>query len=149
MLVRAILGAIFCVLLILPGVRIKGDDLSFISTAKAAPSIHRHHPHHKDAYRQIGTASWYGPGFNGRLTASGKRFDQRRLTAAHRSLPLGTKARVTNLENGRSIEVTVTDRGPYVPGRIIDLSEKAAKLLGMKEAGLATVAIEVTTDNIG
>ena len=90
-----------------------------------------------------GVASWYGRKFQGHRTASGERFDRRRLTAAHRSLPLGTRARVTNLENGRSVEVTVTDRGPYVRGRIIDLSERAAQLIGIKEDGLARVAIEL------
>ncbi len=90
-----------------------------------------------------GEASWYGPGFHGRKTASGERFDQQKLTAAHMELPLGTKAVVTNLENGRSVEVEINDRGPYVPGRAIDLSKAAARELGMIEAGVAPVLVEV------
>lgn len=112
----------------------------------AAAAAELHPAHH---FHQVGTASWYGPGFQGRLTASGKRFDKRHLTAAHRSLPLGTKARITNLENGRSIEVTVTDRGPYIRGRVIDLSERAAKALGMKQDGLARVEIEARLPALG
>jgi rare lipoprotein A len=142
MIVRALLTAILCTILILPGMAAIGPGLFQINTAEAASTTaasQRLHHH----YRQIGTASWYGGKFAGRLTASGKPFDVHHLTAAHRSLPLGTKARVTNLENGRSIEVTVTDRGPYVAGRVIDLSERAAKLLGMKKDGLALVAIDV------
>jgi rare lipoprotein A (peptidoglycan hydrolase) len=91
---------------------------------------------------QVGVASWYGLDHQGRLTASGKKFDRSKLTAAHPSLPLNTKAKVTNLENGRSVEVTINDRGPGAPGRAIDLSERAAKTIGMKKEGLAPVAIE-------
>jgi rare lipoprotein A len=97
----------------------------------------------KPGYRQVGIASWYGGRHQGRMTASGQIFDQNRLTAAHRTLPLDTKARVTNLENGRSVEVTVNDRGPYVRGRVIDLSARAARELGMARRGLALVRIEV------
>ncbi|MFO1155673.1 MAG: septal ring lytic transglycosylase RlpA family protein [Rhodospirillales bacterium] len=95
-------------------------------------------------YTQRGEASWYGPGFHGRKTASGERFNQHELTAAHRKLPLGTKARVTNLDNGKSVEVKINDRGPYVRGRIIDLSKAAAEHLGMKNAGTTPVRLEVT-----
>jgi len=91
---------------------------------------------------QIGIASWYGLRHQGRRTASGARFDLNKLTAAHNSLPLNSKARVTNLENGRSVEVTINDRGPAVKGRVIDLSEHAARTLGMKERGLALVKIQ-------
>ncbi|HVY02095.1 MAG TPA: septal ring lytic transglycosylase RlpA family protein [Caulobacterales bacterium] len=91
---------------------------------------------------QIGLASWYGRAWQGRRTASGARFDARKLTAAHRFLPLNTKARVTNLMNGRSVEVTINDRGPYVPRRVIDLSAAAAKQLDMTERGIAPVRIE-------
>src|SRR5215213_962053 len=94
-------------------------------------------------YVERGEASWYGPGFHGRKTASGERFDQQKLTAAHMELPLGTKAIVTNLENGRSVEVEINDRGPYVPGRAIDLSKAAAREIGMIEAGVAPVLVEV------
>lgn len=91
---------------------------------------------------QTGIASWYGKAWQGRLTASGSRFDTRLLTAAHRSLPLNTIVRVTNLLNGRSVEVVVNDRGPYVGHRVIDLSEAAAKRLDMVKKGLAPVRIE-------
>jgi rare lipoprotein A (peptidoglycan hydrolase) len=92
-------------------------------------------------YRQVGIASWYGGRHQGRLTASGEVFDENKLTAAHRTLPLVTWARVTNLENGRSVEVEVNDRGPYIDGRVIDLSTRAAEELGMTEQGLARVEI--------
>jgi rare lipoprotein A len=95
------------------------------------------------AYRQVGLASWYGRHWRGRPTASGTPFDDRQLTAAHRHLPLHTRARITNLENGRSVEVTVNDRGPYVKGRVIDLSKCAADALEMTDQGLAWVSIEV------
>jgi rare lipoprotein A len=100
------------------------------------------------AFRQVGVASWYGPGFHGRRTASGERFDQNDLTAAHRKLPLGTEVRVTNLENGRSITVEINDRGPYVKGRVIDLSKAAARRLGMVEDGVAEVRIEATPSQL-
>jgi len=93
-------------------------------------------------FEQTGKASWYGPGFHGRKTASGARFDQHALTAAHRSLPLGTPVKVTNLDTGRTIQVTINDRGPYIDGRIIDLSKRAAAELGMEEAGVAPVRVE-------
>jgi peptidoglycan lytic transglycosylase len=98
-------------------------------------------------YEEVGKASWYGRYHQGRKTASGERFDMHKLTAAHPTLPLGTEARVTNLENGKSVEVTVNDRGPYVKGRAIDLSAKAAQELGMKRRGIATVHIEVLPDS--
>ena len=99
-------------------------------------------PEEKPAARaETGVASWYGDEFQGRITASGKPFDDRKLTAAHRTLPLNTRARVTNLETGRSVEVKVNDRGPYINGRVIDLSTRAAEELGMTERGLARVEI--------
>ncbi len=91
---------------------------------------------------QRGLASWYGPGFHGRKTASGEIYDQNDLTAAHRKLPLGSKATVTNLETGKEVEVEINDRGPYVKGRVIDLSKAAAERLDMKEDGTAPVRIE-------
>lgn len=91
-----------------------------------------------------GEASFYGPGFHGRKTASGDVFNQNDLTAASRELPLGTTAEVTNLETGKSVEVTVNDRGPYAEGRVIDLSKKAAEKLDMVEDGVAPVRVEQT-----
>ena len=91
---------------------------------------------------QVGEASFYGPGFHGKKTANGEKFDQDDKTAAHPTLPLGTKATVTNLENGNSVDVKINDRGPYVKGRDIDLSKGAAKELGMTKDGVAPVKIE-------
>jgi rare lipoprotein A len=90
-----------------------------------------------------GMASWYGPGFNGRRSANGERYNQNGLTAAHRSLPFGTRVRVTNVRNGRSVIVRITDRGPHVRGRIIDLSAAAARIVGVMQSGVAPVNIEV------
>ncbi len=90
-----------------------------------------------------GVASWYGPGFHGRRTANGERYNQYGHTAAHRYLPFGTRVRVTNLRNGRSVVVRINDRGPHVRGRIIDLSKGAAAAIGMFSTGTAPVAIEV------
>lgn len=92
--------------------------------------------------RLEGKASWYGPRFHGRKTASGEIFNQHELTAAHRSLPFGTRVRVTNLKNGRSVVVRINDRGPYAKGRLIDLSRAAAKHLGMLDSGVAQVRLE-------
>jgi peptidoglycan lytic transglycosylase len=91
---------------------------------------------------QVGEASFYGGGFHGKKTATGEKFDQNDKTAAHPTLPLGTKATVTNLENGNSVDVKINDRGPYVKGRDIDLSKGAAKELGMTKDGVAPVKIE-------
>ena len=88
-----------------------------------------------------GKASYYADKFQGRRTASGEIFRQRRMTAAHKTLPFGTKVRVTNLSNGRSIKVRINDRGPFVAGRIIDLSKKAARRLGMLNDGVVSVKI--------
>jgi rare lipoprotein A len=90
-----------------------------------------------------GTASWYGPGFHGRQTASGEVFDQDALTAAHRTLPFGTRLRVIDISSGRSVEVVINDRGPFIDGRVLDLSKQAASQLGMIDRGLATVRAEV------
>ena len=90
-----------------------------------------------------GTASWYGYDGSGNETAAGERYNPEGMTAAHRSLPLGTKVRVTNTHNGRSVVVRINDRGPYIRGRIIDLSAAAARILGMMSSGVAQVRIEV------
>ena len=93
--------------------------------------------------RQAGIASWYGPGFYGRRTASGRVFTGSGLTAAHRSLPFGILVRVTNLENGRRVVVVIDDRGPYVWGRVIDLSPAAARRLGMVRDEVVRVRLRV------
>ena len=95
-----------------------------------------------DGYRERGIASWYGDYFHGRRTSSGDTYDMYKMTAAHKTLPLPTYVRVTNLENGRSVVLRVNDRGPFVEGRIIDLSYVAAQKLGMAESGTARVEVE-------
>jgi len=88
-----------------------------------------------------GIASWYGPGFHGNLTASGEPYDMDTLTAAHKTLPFGTVVEVRNLDNGRSVRVKINDRGPFVRGRIIDLSREAARRIGMIGPGTARVEL--------
>ncbi|HYV96252.1 MAG TPA: septal ring lytic transglycosylase RlpA family protein [Gemmatimonadaceae bacterium] len=92
---------------------------------------------------QTGTASWYGPGFQGKQTSSGEVYDQNLLTAAHKTLPLGTRVRVTNVANGKAVDVRINDRGPFVGDRIIDLSRAAAEVIGMVAAGTALVRVDV------
>jgi rare lipoprotein A len=89
----------------------------------------------------LGKASWYGPGFHGNPTASGETYDMNELTAAHRTLPLGTRVLVRNQDNGRSVVVRINDRGPFVDGREIDLSYAAARQIGMVNPGLASVEV--------
>lgn len=91
---------------------------------------------------QTGVASFYGVGHHGRRTASGERFNQNAMTAAHRSLAFGTRVRVTNLANGRSTVLRINDRGPFIRGRIIDVSTAAARTLGFERAGTARVRVE-------
>jgi peptidoglycan lytic transglycosylase len=91
----------------------------------------------------VGYASFYASRFHGGRTASGERYDERLLTAAHRSLPFGTRVQVTNLGNGRSVVVTITDRGPFARGRIIDVSRRAARRLDFVRDGTARVKLEV------
>jgi rare lipoprotein A len=93
--------------------------------------------------RSRGKASWYGSRFHGKPTASGETFDRRAMTAAHRDLPFGTRVRVTNTRNGRAIVVRINDRGPFARGRIIDVSEGAARKLGMLRSGTARVVVEI------
>lgn len=100
-------------------------------------------PAEKYHYSQTGVASWYGPGFHGKMTANGEIFNKYELTAAHKTLQMPSIARVTNLENGKSIIVRINDRGPFANDRIIDLSEKAAELLDMKIKGTARVRVDV------
>jgi rare lipoprotein A len=97
---------------------------------------------------QVGTASWYGDYFQGKPTASGEPYDMYDLTAAHPTLPLGTYVRVTNLRNGRAVVVRVNDRGPVVPGRIIDVSYNTARVLAFKAQGLQQVRLDVVQPKI-
>ena len=105
------------------------------ATAAHAESDHRR--------TLTGVASWYGIDHQGKPTASGEAFDRNELTAAHRSLPLGTLLRVTNPSNGKQVVVRVNDRGPFVRGRILDLSERAARTLGIVRRGMARVVMEI------
>lgn len=95
------------------------------------------------SYQEVGTASWYGPGFHGNNTSNGERYDQRGFTAAHKNLPLPSYLKVTNLENGKAVIVRVNDRGPFHGSRIIDLSEGAAKAIDMTRKGTAKVKLEL------
>jgi len=92
-------------------------------------------------YDRTGPASWYGQRYHGRTTASGVPFDMHAMTAAHRTLPFGTRVRVTNLANRRSVVLTINDRGPYAGRRIIDVSRRAAEILGMVQAGVVKVRV--------
>lgn len=101
-----------------------------------------YYPREQPDYDETGIASWYGPGFYGNLTADGELFTSKDLTAAHKTLPMPVNVRVTNLENGQSLIVRVNDRGPFAAGRIIDVSERAAKLLGFYDKGTAKVRVQ-------
>ncbi|MFC5285129.1 septal ring lytic transglycosylase RlpA family protein [Pedobacter alpinus] len=91
---------------------------------------------------QRGKASYYADKFNGRKTASGEKFRNSKLTAAHKTLPFGTKVKVTNLKNGKTVKVRINDRGPFVAGRIVDLSKKAARKINMDKEGVGNVVIK-------
>jgi peptidoglycan lytic transglycosylase len=110
------------------------DSLAFAKYVAPKPS---------PAVSEIGVASWYGEQFQGNATASGEVFDMNGLTAANRDLPLGTKIKVTNLRNNKSLVLRVNDRGPYIPGRFLDVSKSAAERLGFMNAGLARVEMKV------
>jgi rare lipoprotein A len=94
-------------------------------------------------YHETGIASWYGPGFDGNRTANGEVYDMNGISAAHKTLPFGTVVRVIDLETGRSIVVRINDRGPFIEGRIIDLSKGAAEKLGMVERGIIQVGLRI------
>jgi rare lipoprotein A len=104
------------------------------STTRTAPSY---------AHQLSGAASWYGGKFHGRTTANGERYDMHKLTAAHKTLPFGTKVKITNQRNGETVVVRINDRGPYAGRRIIDLSRAAADKIGMLRSGVAPVKVEV------
>ena len=98
--------------------------------------------HGKPVLTEVGLASWYGPPYKGRKAADGSVFDENAMTAAHRELPMGTTVRVTNLTTNQSVMVRITDRGPFVPGRTLDLSLAAAKAIGVYRTGVAKVKVE-------
>ena len=134
----------------------KGTAVSSGNIDRGAPKIGKpyqiqgiwYYPKADNAYDETGIASWYGEPFHGRKTANGATYDMHKLTAAHKTLPLPTDVRVTNLENGRSILVTVNDRGPFAHSRIIDLSYRSAQLLGMVEKGTAKVRVQIIGNEI-
>ena len=95
------------------------------------------------SFIETGIASWYGPSFHGKKTASGETYNQNELTAAHKKLPLGSQVTVTNVETGKAVNVEINDRGPYVAGRVIDLSSAAAGAINMKGAGVVPVRMTV------
>ncbi len=101
--------------------------------------------HQENATIQVGTASWYGRGVAGRITASGEKLNPKGMTCAHRTLPFGSVVKVTDIASGKHVSLKVNDRGPYVKGRILDLSEGAAKELGGSEKGLMFVHIEIVS----
>lgn len=107
-----------------------------------------YYPAANPTYDEVGIASWYGPNFHGRPTANGEVYDMDALTAAHTTLPLPSIVRVTNLENGRSVLLRVNDRGPFVKDRLIDVSRRAAQLLGFAAKGTARVRVENVTDRV-
>jgi rare lipoprotein A len=115
-------------------------------THVAGPAMQRHsgkrNPQRRHGGAEIGVASWYGHEWHGRRTASGERFRSEEMTAAHPTLPLLSRALVTNLANGQSVAVRITDRGPHTKGRIIDVSHSAAERLGMLATGVARVKVE-------
>ncbi len=117
------------------------------SETEEAPPIARIPEPSRQTTRETGLGSWYGPKFHGKLTASGEVFNQDRFTAAHRSLPWGSRVKVTNLANGKSIDVRINDRGPFGKGRIIDVSRAAAKALDMVGRGITTVQVEWLSDS--
>lgn len=105
-----------------------------------------YYPHIDYGYDEVGVASWYGPGFHGEQTANGETYDMNELTAAHKTLPLPSIVRVTNLENGRTVKLRVNDRGPFVGDRIIDVSRTAAQMLGFHRAGTAVVRVQIEAE---
>jgi rare lipoprotein A len=112
------------------------------TVAQPVPAASPPAQQHDQIYRETGTASWYGADLHGRPTASGETFDMNGISAAHRTLPLGTVIRVTNLDNYKTIDVRLTDRGPFVRSRVLDLSYGAARALDFVRAGTARVTIE-------
>lgn len=123
--------------------------LAAVVMAGCVPPYRARHPEKalRGRYVEEGYASWYGMDKgrvkeHGKLTATGAQFDQNAMTAAHKTLPLGTRVQVTNLENGRRVMVVINDRGPYIEGRIIDMTLRGARMLGFEDKGFARVRIE-------
>lgn len=143
----------FILFLMLPGCSLFPYKNREVPSAEVATSIPETPPEvtekKKPGKTQVGKASWYGANFHGKKTASGAAFDANQRTAAHRSFPFGSKVRVTRLDNNKSVEVEINDRGPFVDGRIIDLSNAAATALDMTEDGTVTVRVELLDSTSG
>ena len=108
-----------------------------------------YYPKEEPNYDETGIASWYGHPFHGKATANGETYDMNELTAAHKTLPMPVMVRVTNLENGRSVVLRVNDRGPFVNGRVIDVSRRGAQLLGFEGKGTAAVRVQIISPDVG
>lgn len=129
-----------------PGKQASGlPDIALAPPLAAAEALARAKATHRRETIETGIASWYGPGFAGRPTASGEIFDPSAMTAAHPELPLGSEVVVVNLENGRQAMLTINDRGPFIGDRVIDVSRKAARVLGFYYDGLTEVRVELIT----
>ncbi len=120
--------------------------MSLVLALSAAPRAHARDAKQAPPAKRVARASWYGKSFQGKPTADGQTFNPQRLTAAHRTLGLGSRVKVTELRSGRSVIVQITDRGPFSPGRDIDLSYAAARQLGIVRRGVARVRVEVLGD---
>lgn len=150
---KALRMFLFMLLLLLTGFSVenpkaKVDESSLAGkTAENAEVVRKYSSILEFSNPRKGKVTWYGPGFHGRKTASGAIFDQEKFTAAHRTLPFGTILRVTNISNGKSVIVTVTDRGPGHRSLELDLSKAAARSIDMINAGTANVSIETVTVN--
>ena len=131
-----------------PDVVVKTEPLHKTANLSYKVAGKRYQPTKKiEQFSQTGKASWYGPGFHGKKTSSGERFDMNTLSAAHRTLPIPSYARVTNLSNGKSVVVRINDRGPFHGNRVMDLSKAAAKELGFIHTGTANVKVEQILPN--
>jgi rare lipoprotein A len=115
--------------------------------SKLTPPVAENGPPEQPSMTETGVASWYGAKHHGKRTANGEIFNQNQFTAAHPTLPFGTRVKVINLDNGNSVQVRINDRGPYKRGRIIDVSRAAAKALGMVQGGIAMVRIEKVSES--
>ena len=131
-----------------PDVGVKTEPLHKTANLSYKVAGKRYQPTKKiEQFSQTGKASWYGPGFHGKKTSSGERFDMNTLSAAHRTLPIPSYARVTNLSHGKSVVVRVNDRGPFHGNRVMDVSKAAAKELGFIHTGTANVKVEQILPN--
>jgi len=117
--------------------------MSFLVTNASLLHTSKGNDHSKPKNTYYGIASWYGPGFHGRRTANGEVFNQNELTAAHKTLPFNTRVLVTNTKNNKSIIVRINDRGPFIEGRVIDLSCESAQRIGSKLQGIAVVKLQI------